>query len=480
MAAKLPSVPVPPPRIVPSETVLYTDIQCLVSNNDTIGNIFDAAMLVKGNIVEWVGKREDAPADLATSKVSLAGSIVVPGLINTHHHQCQSLTRCIAKDHPLFDWLSSLYPSWATMTSDDVHVSALISMAELILSGCTTTSDHLYIYPNDVTLDDTIRAAREIGMRFHPTRGIMTLGKSKGGLPPDNCVEELENALADAERLVNEFHDPSKYSMLRMGIAPCSPFTVSKDCMIEAAKLARKFDGVRLHTHLAENEQDIEYSLKTYNCRPGEYIKEVGWSERDCWFAHCVKLSEEEMEQFAENGIGIAHCPSSNCRLASGICPVREMLDLGVNVGLGVDGSASNDSGNLLEQGRWAMMLQRGSKADVSGLKIWEAFQMLTKHGAKNLGREDIGELSPGFAADFVGWKTKGSIHLAGGHHDPLSAVLLCTPGPVDYAIINGEMIVDNARFTTINVDEAVAKHNAASKRICAIALEGLRQYSFA
>jgi cytosine/adenosine deaminase-related metal-dependent hydrolase len=241
-----------------------------------------------------------------------------------------------------------------------------------------------------VQLDDTVEAAREIGIRFHPTRGIMTLGRSRGGLPPDSCVESTEAALADAERLIRDYHDPARLSMLRMGVAPCSPFSVTDDCMVGAAALARRHPGVRLHTHLAENAQDIEFSLKTYGCRPGEYVRRVGWDRDDCWFAHCVMLDAGEMAQFAARGVGVCHCPGSNARLASGICPVRDLLDAGVNVGLGVDGSASNDSGNLLEQARWALLLQRGARADVAGMKVREALEVATKGGARNLGEPPL------------------------------------------------------------------------------------------
>lgn len=354
------------------------------------------------------------------------------------------------------------------MTGEDVHIASKLAMAELILSGCTTSSDHLYIFPNDVTVDNTVQASREIGMRFHPTRGIMTLGRSKGGLPPDSCVEETGPALADAERLIHDFHDPERFSMLRMGIAPCSPFSVTNDCMIGAAELARKYPQVRLHTHLAENQEDITFSLKTYNCRPGKYIEQVGWDKDDCWFAHCVMLDDAEMKQFAGANIGICHCPSSNARLASGICPVRDLLDTGVNVGLGVDGSASNDSGNLLEQARWALLLQRSLKKDVKGLTVVEALEIATKGGAKNLGRDDIGEIAPGFAADFAAWKMKGEIAFAGAMHDPLTALIMCTPGPVYYSVINGEIVVEKSQFTTIDLDALVEEHNERSARICA------------
>lgn len=470
MSVRKPSIPVPKKRDVPTATVLYKDISALITNNDELGEIFDAAMVVKGNEIAWVGRQTELPSlDMKVDKsISMKNMIVSPGFVNTHNHMNQTLVRCIGTDYPLFNWLRSLYPGMAMYTGEDVYVSAKVSMAEMIMSGCTTSSDHLYVYPNDVTLDDTVRASRDIGMRFQPVRGIMTLGESKGGLPPDNVVENMEDALADTERLIKEFHDPERFSMLRISVGPCSPFTVENECMIKGAELARKYK-VRLHTHMAENEQDLEYCMKNYNCTSAEYCKLVGWDKDDCWFAHCTMITEEDIKLYSENGIGIAHCPSSNCRLASGMFPAREVLDAGVNVGIGVDGAASQDSQSILEQMKWALMLQRGRLKSVSGLTVKEAFHMATKGGAKNLGRDDIGELSPGFAADFVAWNTQGNLSLAGSLHDPVSSLVLCTPGPVYYAVINGEMIVDKGNFTTIDVDALVEDHNRRSARICKI-----------
>ncbi|EFN55990.1 hypothetical protein CHLNCDRAFT_145361 [Chlorella variabilis] len=440
-------------RPVKAGTTLYRNATVIATFTEQ-ADVKDGAIYVDGNVIKWV--------------VDCSDKVIIPGMVNTHHHMYQSLTRCIAQDSPLFNWLTSLYPAWATMTSNDVYISAKLSMAELLLSGCTCSSDHLYIYPNDVTLDDTIRAAREIGMRFHPTRGIMTLGKSKGGLPPDNVVEETDSALEDAKRLIEQYHDPEKYSMMRVGIAPCSPFSVTNDCMEGAAKLARQYQQVRLHTHLAENHQDITYSEKTYGCRPGRYLQQVGWDRSDCWFAHCVMLDEGERKQFAECGLGVAHCPSSNARLASGICPVRQLRDEGVNVGLGVDGCASNDSGNLLEQARWALLLQRGLLRDVKGMKVREALEIAIQGGAGNLGRDDIGRLAPGYAADFVGWKLTGNVALSGGLGDPVGALILCTPGPVDLSVINGEPIIQDGKLLTCDLEELIREHNTASARVCA------------
>lgn len=432
-------------------------------------DISDASILVENNVIKWVGATSDLPQDLqADAVVDCSDMVIIPGMVNTHHHMYQSLTRCIAQDSPLFNWLVSLYPAWATMTGRDVYLASKLAMAELLLSGCTCSSDHLYIYPNNVTLDDTIRAAREIGIRFHPTRGIMTLGKSRGGLPPDHVVEEAGSALEDAKRLIEQYHDPERYSMLRVGIAPCSPFSVTNECMEGAAKLARQYEQVRLHTHLAENQQDIDFCQQTYGCRPGKYLEQVGWNKGDCWFAHCVMLNDEEQQQFAACGLGVAHCPSSNARLASGIAPVRAMRDAGVNVGLGVDGCASNDSSNMLEQARLAMLLQRASLRDVKGMRVREALEVAIQGGAANLGRDDIGRIAPGYAADFVGWKLTGNVALAGGLGDPVAALILCTPGYVNLSVVNGEVVIRDGKLLTCDLEELMAQFSEASERVCA------------
>lgn len=308
------------PRAPPTGTLLLKDIGKLATLNAQLGDIDDAAVYIQGNVIAWVGKTADIPVAYreADTVLSLPDRVITPGLVNTHHHMYQSLTRVIAQDDKLFGWLTSLYPVWNLMTGEDAYISAKLSMVELLWSGCTTSSDHLYVYPNDVTLDDTIRAARDVGMRFHPTRGAMSFGKSKGGLPPDEQVEDEEKVLADMRRLIEEYHDPNRYSMLRMGLAPCSPFSVSTELMASSANLAREYPAVRLHTHLAENQEDIDYSMKMFNCRPGEYIKRVGWDRDDCWFAHCCCLDEQEIKMFADRGVGISHCPSSNLRLGSG------------------------------------------------------------------------------------------------------------------------------------------------------------------
>lgn len=454
-------------RPVPTRSLLVRDIQILATLDPELGDIRNAAIYVEGNVIKWVGASCDIPKPHATADetISLPDRVLIPGLVNTHHHMFQCLTRCLAQDEKLFNWLATCYGPWQHMTGADIYISSKLAMLELIMSGCTCSSDHLYIYPNDVCLEDSIRAARELGMRFHPTRGAMSMGKSKGGAAPDSTCEEEDYILKDMKRLIDEFHDVSRYSMLRMGLAPCAPFNVTQDLMKAAAKLARQHQGVRLHTHLAENQEDIEYARKTFNCRPGEYIKRVGWDKDDVWFAHCCCLNDDETKQWAEAGVGIAHCPSSNMRLKSGIAPVRKLLDKGVKVGIGVDGTASNDAGHMLMEVRQAMLLQRVAG---NGMPAREALKVGTQGGAKVLGRDDIGRIAPGMAADFVAWRTDG-ISFSGAQHDLVAALLFCTPGlgPVDLSVINGDIIVKNGQMLTCSVKEVIKEHTKHSIALC-------------
>ncbi|DBA92272.1 TPA: hypothetical protein ACH3X2_003705 [Trebouxia sp. C0005] len=350
-------------RLVPTRSLLVRNIQLLATLDTELGDISDAAIYIEGNVIKWVG----ASAQLtqmhknANEIISLSSRVVIPGLINTHHHMFGCLTRCLAQDELLFGWLTTCYGPWQQLTGKDIYISSKLAMVELILSGCTCTSDHLYLYPNDVCLEDSIRAARDVGVRFHPTRGAMSVGKSQGGKAPDSICQAEDVILADMERLIQDFHDASRYSMLRIGLAPHSPFGVSQELMVASAKLARQHSGVRLHTHMAENQQGNDFLRTTFGLTPGDYIKKVGWDRDDVWLAHCCHLDGAEIKQWAHHGIGVAHCPSSNMRLASGICPVRDLLDAGVNVGIGVDGTASNDTGHVLMELRMAMLLQRAS-----------------------------------------------------------------------------------------------------------------------
>jgi cytosine/adenosine deaminase-related metal-dependent hydrolase len=337
-------------------------------------------------------------------------------------------------------------------------------MAELILSGCTTASDHLYIYPNGCKLDDAIEAASEIGMRFHASRGAMSLGESEGGLPPDRVVENEDDILRDARRLIETYHDAERYAMTRIVVAPCSPFSVTTDLMREAAHLARAY-GVSLHTHLAENYKDIDFSREVFGKTPTEYVEDLGWVGHDVWHAHCVQLDKEGIELFARTGTGVAHCPCSNMRLASGIAPVRGMLDAGVKVGLGVDGSASNDGGHMLNEARQAMLLQRVGRLDPAALTAREAIEMATRGGAGVLNRDDIGQLAKGFAADLIAFNLN-ELDFAGGWHDPVAALLFCASTSVNYSMINGKLVVREGEVTTLPLANLIRHHNALSRQL--------------
>jgi len=448
-------------------TLIIQNIHTLATLDDAGTVLRQAALVARNGVIVWIGQSAELPAELqaeADEVISLAQHVVIPGLVNTHHHMVQSLTRVMAKDHELFDWLTTLYPIWRNLRSQHVYTATKLAMAELILSGCTTSSDHLYIYPNDVTLEDEIRAAQEIGMRFHASRGSMSLGESKGGLPPDSVVEDEDKILKATQEAIERWHDPQRYSMLRVVVSPCSPFTVTNDLMREAAKLARAY-SVRLHTHLAENVKDIEYGLEHWGMRPGDYAESVGWLGDDVWHAHCVKLDAREIGMFGQSGTGVCHCPSSNMRLASGVAPLRAMLDGRVKVGLGVDGSASNDSGHLLTEARMAMLLQRVASENPAQITTDEALRLATRGGASVLGRDDIGYLAVGMAADMVAYRLD-QIGFAGAQHDPLAALVLCQPSSVDYSIIHGRPVVREGHLTTVNLPQLIETHNTLSKQL--------------
>lgn len=449
-------------RDITLTTLLLKNIHTLATMDDTRRELHDAWITVRDGVIEAVGNGQ-APATAAAEIYDLHGHVVLPGLVNTHHHMYQTLTRVIAQDRELFGWLRALYPIWARMNGEAVYVSAKLAMAELMLSGCTTSSDHLYIYPNDVAIDDEIRAAQEIGIRFHAARGSMSVGESKGGLPPDSVVEQEDDILRDTRRAIETYHDASRFAMLRVVVAPCSPFSVSQDLMREAAALARSY-GVHLHTHLAENANDVSYSLETFKQRPGPWAESVGWVGDDVWHAHCVKLDGDEVDLFARTHTGVCHCPSSNMRLASGIAPVRRMIDTGVPVGLGVDGSASNDSSHLLSEARQAMLLQRVN-GDPAGLSGREALRMATRGGADVLGRDDIGQIAPGMAADIIAYRLDTPA-MAGAQHDPVAALAFCQPGNVDLSIINGRVVVKEGELQPLELPLLIEAHNGISQRL--------------
>jgi cytosine/adenosine deaminase-related metal-dependent hydrolase len=447
-----------------TKTLLIKNARVIVTMDEKRREIDNGAVFVRGNVIEQVGQTSELP-QVADEVIDAAGHVAIPGLVNTHHHMYQSLTRVIpaAQDGELFNWLTNLYPIWANLDSEMVQVSTLTAMSELILSGCTTSSDHLYIYPNDCRLDDSIEAAGKIGMRFHAARGSMSVGQSKGGLPPDCVVEDEHAILRDTQRLIETYHDAERHAMQRIVVAPCSPFSVSRDLMKEAAALARSH-GVSLHTHLAENVNDIAYSREKFNMSPAEYAEDCGWVGRDVWHAHCVQLDDDGVCMFAKTGTGVAHCPCSNMRLASGIAPIRKMVDAGVPVGLGVDGSASNDGAHMLGEVRQAMLLQRvGFGPDAMTAR--QALELATLGGAKVLNRDDIGAIKPGMSADIVMFKLD-QLAFAGALHDPVAALVFCTPTNVNYSIINGKVVVKDGILQTVDLPLVIERHNQLAAKL--------------
>ena len=448
-------------------TLLVKNAHTLVTMNERREEIDGGGLFVRDNVIEQVGPTSDLPSS-ADDILDLKGRhVVLPGLVNTHHHFFQTLTRAVpaAQNSDLFGWLQALYPIWSNLTSEGIYASTQMAAAELMLSGCTTASDHLYLFPNDCTLDDEIQAAQDIGIRFHASRGSMSVGESAGGLPPDTLVEEENSILKDSQRLIEQYHDNSRYAMTRMVLAPCSPFSVSPDLMRESAKMARAYPGVRLHTHLAENVSDVEYSLETFGLSPGDYAKSLGWLGEDVWHAHCVQLDEEAIAHFARTSTGVAHCPCSNLRLASGIAPIRNMIDAGVPVGLGVDGAASNDASNLLQEARTAFLLARVRENSAAAMVAREALALATRGGARVLGRDDIGYLAPRMAADFIAFDIDMPA-LVGSHHDIVAALIFCQPPAVSYSFINGRKVVEKGRLVTLDMQKLVSDCNRIARQI--------------
>jgi cytosine/adenosine deaminase-related metal-dependent hydrolase len=438
----------------------------LVTMDAARREIRGGGLFIEGNKVTAVGPTASLP-QTADVVLDMAGHIVVPGLVNTHHHMFQSLTRVLpgAQDNSLFGWLEALYPVWSRITPEMMGVSTLVSMAELVLSGCTTSSDHQYLFPNGCRLEDAIESASRIGMRFHACRGSMSVGRSQGGLPPDGLVEREDAILADTQRLIESFHDARRHAMLRISVAPCSPFSVSPELMRQSAALARS-KGVSLHTHLAENDSDVAYTLEKFNMTPAQYAAETGWVGRDVWHAHCVKLDEHGIDLFAGTGTGVAHCPCSNMRLGSGIAPVCRMVEQGVKVGIGVDGSSSNDGAHMLGEVRQAMLLQRVGLGS-SAMTARQALELATLGGASVLGRDDIGALAPGMSADFAAFDLRG-VNMAGALHDPVAALAFCAPENASMVVINGRLVVENGRVATLELEPVLERHNRLSLRLAA------------
>jgi cytosine/adenosine deaminase-related metal-dependent hydrolase len=456
-------------------TLLVRNASLLATFDDQEREIVDGGLFIKDGFIEKVGPTSELP-DSADEVLDLSGHVVLPGLINTHHHFYQTLTRAVpaAQNANLFNWLKTLYPIWARMQPEDIYVSTITALAELVLSGCTTASDHLYIFPNGSKLDDQIQAGLDIGVRLHASRGSMSLGESDGGLPPDSVVEDEDFILKDSQRLVEQYHDPNPGSMTQVVLAPCSPFTITGDLMKDSAALAREL-GVQLHTHLAETEDEEQFCIELFGHRPVAYMEQVDWIGSDVWFAHSVHVNDEEIAQYARTGCGVAHCPSSNMRLASGIAPIIKMLTAGVKVGLGVDGSASNDGSHMLGETRQAMLLSRLG-AGISGASLStddaaplmtarQALRIATRGSAAVLGRDDIGSLEVGKCGDFFAVNLQ-QLAFSGALHDPLAALVFCASVTADYTVIGGKMIVKEGQLQTIDLQPHIEKHNQRAENL--------------
>jgi len=438
---------------------LIKNADMIMTMDDQRRELHGADIRLTNGVIAEIGYELETLGEI----VMATGCSVTPGLVNTHHHLYQTLTRAVpgGQDALLFGWLQTLYPIWSRFGPEEMRVSAMVGLAELALSGCTLSSDHLYLYPNGSRLDDTIDAAKEVGLRFHPTRGSMSIGESDGGLPPDALVENEDNILEDCIRVIDAHHDSSEGAMVRVGVAPCSPFSVSRELMRDAAILARD-KSVMLHTHLAENDEDIAYSLEKFGVRPGQYAEELGWTGDDVWHAHCVKLDGQEIDLFAKTKTGVAHCPCSNCRLGSGIAPVRKMRDAGVKVGLGVDGSASNDSGNLIAEARQSMLLQRVANG-ADAMSAREALEIATRGGAQVLGRHDCGQISVGKRADIAIWDSSG-VESAGSWDK--AALLLAGPTKVKHLFVEGRQIVRDGKMVTIDLPRLIERQNQLARAL--------------
>src|SRR5258706_15467004 len=455
-------------------TLLIKDAEVVVTMDSSRRGIGGGRVLVDGDVIAAVGSNSEVAGWIARDPSARApgrtidarGCVVIPGLVNGHHHMFQSLTRAIGtgKGLALFDWLKLLYTVWRHLDPDAAYVSAKIAMAELLLSGATTAADHLYLFPNGVRLEDTIRAAQELGLRFHPTRGAMTLGQRDGSFVPDDLLGKDDAVLEDSLRLLQTLHDPEPLSMLRIGLAPCSPFNATANLMRESAKMARAHRNVGLHTHLCETLDEERFCVEKFGKRPIEYVADLGWVGGDVWYAHMVHPSAEEVGFMGRHRCGACHCPSSNMLLASGMAPVRQMRDAGVRVGFGVDGTASNDGNHMLGEARQAMLLPRvgwpGFEARADRMSARAALEIGTLGGASMLGGYDIGSLEPGKAADFVAFRVDGLEH-AGAQGDIVAGLLTCAPVKAWLSVVNGRVVVEQGAIPGLDLAALVKRHNA-------------------
>jgi 8-oxoguanine deaminase len=446
-------------------TLLLRNADVVATFDDADTMHTNASIFVRDNVIEAVGPAATLP-QTADVTIDARGMLLLPGLVNTHHHFCQTLTRNVpgTQDVALFPWLVTLYPIWARLTPEAVRVASAIAMAELMRSGCTTTSDHTYLWPNGSRLDDQLEAAAEMGIRFHAARGSMSVGQSKGGLPPDSCVEDEDAIMRDSQRVIEQYHDAARYAMTRIVLAPCAPFSVSAELMRESLALARSI-GVHVHTHLAETLDEERYCLERYNMRPLELAESLGWAGDDVWFAHMVHPNAAEVTRLGATHTGVAHCPTSNMRLGSGVAPVRALAKAGARVALGVDGSASNDSSDMLDEARHALLLHRVHDGP-NAMTAREALRMAIRGGASVLGRDDIGVLAPGMAADIIGYRLD-ALGLAGGAvHDPLASLVFCRRGHVELSIINGRVRITDGAFVDVDLPRLIERHNRIARAL--------------
>ena len=446
-------------------TLLLRHARLLATFDDADRTFEDGGIFARDGIIEYVGPSDGLPPN-ADVTIDASGMVVLPGLVNTHHHFFQTLTRNlpIAQDAPLFSWLVAHYPIWARITPDGVRSATAIAIAELMLSGCTTAADHGYIWKNGARLDDQIDVARQMGLRFHASRGSMSIGQSMGGLPPDDLVEDEAAILQDCVRVIDAYHDPARFAMTRIVIAPCSPFSVSSELMRASAALARE-RGLTLHTHLCETREEETYCLERFGKRPVALAASLDWTGPDVWYAHGIVMNDEEIAFLGQSRTGVAHCPSSNMRLGSGIAPILAQHQSGMRVGIGVDGSASNDASHLLDETRQAMLLQRVMHG-AGALCARDALRFATRGGAAVLGRDDIGYLAPNMAADFIGVRLD-SLPLAGSAvHDPLAALVFCRTPNVDLSVIAGTIRVRDGNLLGVDLDTLVEHHNELARAL--------------